>query len=124
MEAINVLQMPLVESDKSITPLLYIKLRLAKNFVKVQLYVSDAFRYPCNNFPELSYVKVSSQIKKTMADSHSQDLLGGTEKEAWVAFNCVEVHQCERADGLQSVPQNASPRLGSRLLPRESWFNQ
>ncbi|MFP3020308.1 MAG: hypothetical protein ACEY3F_03025, partial [Wolbachia sp.] len=51
---------------------------------------SDAFRYLCNKFPEVSYAKVKEgvfvgpQIRKIIADSHFQDLLG-----AWVSFKSV-----------------------------------
>ncbi|MFP3020773.1 MAG: hypothetical protein ACEY3F_05540, partial [Wolbachia sp.] len=54
---------------------------------------SDVFRYLCNKFPELSYAKVKEgvftdpQLRKIIADSHFQDLLGGTERDLWMAFN-------------------------------------
>ena len=54
----NVLRVPLVEREKVLMPPLHIKLGLMKNFVKALDKNSDAFRYLCNKFPELSYAKV------------------------------------------------------------------
>ncbi|KAJ4442254.1 hypothetical protein ANN_12120 [Periplaneta americana] len=65
----------------------YVKLRLGlmKNFVKALDTDSDTFWYLCNKFPELSYAKMKEgvfkgpQMRKTIADSHFQDLQDGTE---------------------------------------------
>lgn len=87
--------MPLIDRDKVLMPPLHIKLGLVKNFVKALDNDSDAFRYLCNKFPELSYAKVKEgvfigpQIRKVMADTHFQDLLNDTERNAWVAFKSV-----------------------------------
>jgi len=91
----NVLRVPLVERDNVIMPPLHIKLGLMKNFVKALDNDSDAFRYLRNKFPELSDAKVTEgvfigpQIRKIIADSHFQDLLSDTERDAWVAFKSV-----------------------------------
>lgn len=91
----NVIRVPLVERDKVIMPPLHIKLGLMKQFVKALDNDSDAFRYLCNKFPKLSYAKVKEgvfigpQIRKIIADSHFQELLGATERDAWVAFKSV-----------------------------------
>ena len=91
----NVLRVPLVEREKVLMPPLHIKLGLMKNFVKALDKNSDAFRYLCNKFPELSYAKVKEgvfigpQIRKIIADSHFEDLLSRTEKKAWLAFKSV-----------------------------------
>lgn len=91
----NILRVPLVERDKVIMPPLHIKLGLMKNFVKALDTYSDAFQYLRNKFPELSIAKVKEgvfigpQIRKIIADSHFQDLLTGTERDAWVAFKSV-----------------------------------
>lgn len=76
-------------------PPLHIKLGLIKNFVKALDNNSDAFRHLSNTFPELSYAKVKEgvfigpQIRKIIADSHFEDLLSSTEKDAWLAFKSV-----------------------------------
>ena len=95
----NVLRVPLVQRDRVIMPPLHIKLGLMKNFVKALDKDSDAFRYLCTKFPELSYAKVKEgvfigpQIRKMIADSNFQDLLRGTaERDAWVAFKSVVVN--------------------------------
>ena len=91
----NVLRVPLVERDKVIMPPFHIKLGLMKNFVKALDNDSDAFRYLRNKFPELSDAKVTEgvfigpQIRKIIADSHFQELLSATERDAWVAFKSV-----------------------------------
>ncbi|MFP3019963.1 MAG: hypothetical protein ACEY3F_01175, partial [Wolbachia sp.] len=54
-----------------------------------------------NKFPELNYVKVKKgvfigpQIRKIIADSHFQNLLDGTERDAWVAFKIVVTNVLE-----------------------------
>jgi hypothetical protein len=91
----NVLRVSLVEREKVIMPPPHIKLGLMKNFVKELDNNSDVFRHLYNKFPELSYAKVKEgvfigpQIRKIIADSHFEDLLGSTEKDAWLAFKSV-----------------------------------
>ncbi|MFP3032956.1 MAG: hypothetical protein ACEY3M_18210 [Wolbachia sp.] len=85
----NILRVALVEPDKVIMPPFHIKLGLMNNFVKALNKDSVAFRYLCNKFPVLSYTKVKEgvfigpRIKKIIAGSHFQDLLGGKEMHGW-----------------------------------------
>ncbi|XP_076059422.1 uncharacterized protein LOC143036052 [Oratosquilla oratoria] len=58
----NVLRVPLIDRDKVLMPPLHIKLGLMKNFVKALDNDSDAFRYLCSKFPELSYAKVKEGV--------------------------------------------------------------
>ena len=66
-----------------------------KNFVKALDNDSDAFRYLCSKFPELSYAKVKEdvfigpQIRKVIAGTHFQDLLHDSERNSWIAFKSV-----------------------------------
>lgn len=91
----NILNLPLVEREKIIMPPLHIKLGLMKNFVKALDNETDAFQYLRNKFPKLSSAKVKEgvfigpQIKKLMTDEHFQDILGVSEKDAWIAFKSV-----------------------------------
>lgn len=69
---------------------------LMKNFMKALYKDSDGFWYHlCNKFPELSCAKVKEglsiglQIRKIIADTHFQDLLDDTERDAWVVFMSV-----------------------------------
>ncbi|MFP3025825.1 MAG: hypothetical protein ACEY3L_06090, partial [Wolbachia sp.] len=55
---------------------------------------------------ESKVVFIGPQIRKIIADSHFQDLLGGTERAAWMAFksviaNCVG--NCKYADCVNYV---------------------
>jgi hypothetical protein len=110
----NVLHVPLVDRDRVLMPPLHIKLGLMKNFVKSLDTSSDAFLYIRNKFPEVSDAKVKEgvfigpQIKKLLDDRHFQDMLGGTEREAWVAFKSVVANflgNNKSADYVQVVEQ-------------------
>ncbi len=90
----NVLRVPLIDRDKVFMPPLHIKLGLMKNFVKALDNGSDAFRYLCNKFPELSNAKVKEgvfigpQIRKVIADTHFQDLSALTHEDTSVRHRC------------------------------------
>ena len=91
----NIHVLPLVEREKIIMSPLHIKLGLMKNFVKALDNETDAFQYLRNKFSKLSSAKVKEgifigpQIKKLMTDEHFQDILGVSEKDAWIAFKSV-----------------------------------
>ena len=58
----NILEEPLVDSEKILLPPLHIKLGLIKQFVKALDKNGAGFKYICNTFPELTSEKLKAGI--------------------------------------------------------------
>ena len=91
----NVIHLPLVESNKILLPLLHIKLGLMKNLVKAMNQNGPAFCYLIDKFPNLSSTKIKEgifvgpQIHSLFKDSYFDEVLKGDEKTAWDSFKLV-----------------------------------
>jgi hypothetical protein len=91
----NVVNVPLVPSNKILLPPLHIKLGLMKQFVTALDKEGLCFQYLCSLFPRISNQKITAgvfdgpQIRKLMKDLHFVDYMLSTEKAAWLSFKEV-----------------------------------
>ena len=91
----NILNSSLVEGSKSLLPALYIKLGLAKQFVKTLKPTSRAFRHIIQMFPIISKAKVKGdiflgpQIRRILASEELEEQLSDLERNAWQAFRMI-----------------------------------
>ena len=110
----NVIAGKLVPRDKIVFPLLHIKLKLMKQFVKVREKDGDCCQYICKSFPILSNEKLKAgifdgpQIRQLMGDQKFCDSMNEVELAAWLSS--VEVVKNflrnYRADNYKEIVNN------------------
>ena len=91
----NIIHQQLVERQKIIFPLLYIKLGLMKEFLKALNVEGDCFQFICTKFHGLSYEKIKAgvfdgtQIKKLNKSKNFSSSMTEVQQRAWNAFVVV-----------------------------------
>ncbi|XP_014779612.1 uncharacterized protein LOC106875835 [Octopus bimaculoides] len=91
----NVQHPPLTEPNKILLPLLHIKLRLMKNFVKAMEKLGQRFKYLTSKFPTLSDAKIKGgifidpQIRELLKDDDFESALHRKKKAACEPFKLV-----------------------------------
>jgi len=91
----NVLSPALVNPNNILLPPLHIKLGLMKNFVKALNKTSRAVAFLKDKFPRISEAKLEAgifdgpQIRKLMKDPEFEEILEGSELNAWQAFKSI-----------------------------------
>lgn len=91
----NIVQAPLVDSQKILLPPLHIKLGIMKQFVKALDQAGACLKYLNDKFQGLSDAKIKEgvfvgpQIRALMKDVNFEKLMTDVEKNAWQSFKNV-----------------------------------
>ena len=91
----NVINDPLVDTERILFPLLHIKLSLIKQFTKALDKDGDCFTYLSQEFPGLTMENLKTgifdgpQIRQHIRDPEFENSMNEVELEAWKAFVLV-----------------------------------
>ena len=91
----NIVNVPLVNREKVLSPPLHIKLGLMKQFVKALDKEGECFKYLCTKFSRLSYEKIKAgifdepQIRHLLKNQEFISTMKREELQAWKAFSDV-----------------------------------